>query len=99
MLSTLISTYLQNITWILLVHDLFLGANACKYTEAGLTAPRYWAPQLVWTHRPIGLTAPSKLDLQPHLGFAPLDLQPYPESATFSGHSSSQRNQNPICIM
>ena len=61
--------------------------------EAGLTAPRYWAPQLVWTHRPIGLTAPSKLDLQPHLGFAPLDLQPHPESATFSQHSSSQRNQ------
>ena len=60
---------------------------------AGLTAPRYWAPQLVWTHRPIGLTAPSKLDLQPRLGFAPLDLQPHPESATFSRHSSSQRNQ------
>ena len=39
------------------------------------------------------VTAPSKLDLQPHLGFAPLDLQPHPESATLPRHSSSQRNQ------
>ncbi len=32
MLLTLISTYMQNIIWILLVHNLFLAANVCKYT-------------------------------------------------------------------
>ena len=32
MLLTLISTNMQNIIWILLVHNLFLAANVCKYT-------------------------------------------------------------------
>ena len=32
MLLTLISTYMQNIIWILLVHNLFLAENVCKYT-------------------------------------------------------------------
>ena len=32
MLLTLISTYMQNIIWILLVHNRFLAANVCKYT-------------------------------------------------------------------
>ena len=32
MLLTLISTCMQNIIWILLVHNLFLAANLCKYT-------------------------------------------------------------------
>ena len=32
MLLTLISTYMQNIIWILLVNNLFLAANVCKYT-------------------------------------------------------------------
>ena len=32
MLLTLISTYMQNIIWILLVHNLFLAANVFKYT-------------------------------------------------------------------
>ena len=32
MFLTLISTYMQNIIWILLVHNLFLAANVCKYT-------------------------------------------------------------------
>ena len=32
MLLTLISTYMQNIICILLVHNLFLAANVCKYT-------------------------------------------------------------------
>ena len=32
MLLTLISTYMQNIIWILLVHNLFLAANVYKYT-------------------------------------------------------------------
>ena len=32
MLLTLISTYMQNIIWILFVHNLFLAANVCKYT-------------------------------------------------------------------
>ena len=32
MLLTLISTYMQNIILILLVHNLFLAANVCKYT-------------------------------------------------------------------
>ena len=32
MLLTLISTYMQHIIWILLVHNLFLAANVCKYT-------------------------------------------------------------------
>ena len=31
-LLTLISTYMHNIIWILLVHHLFLAANVCKYT-------------------------------------------------------------------
>ena len=29
---TLMSTCMQNIIWILLVHNLFLAANVCKYT-------------------------------------------------------------------
>ena len=32
MLSILILTYMQNFIWILLVHNLFLAANVCKYT-------------------------------------------------------------------
>ena len=32
MLLTLISTYMENIIWILLVHNLFLAANVRKYT-------------------------------------------------------------------
>ena len=32
MLLTLITTYMQNIIWILLVHNLFVVANVCKYT-------------------------------------------------------------------
>ena len=32
MLLTLISTYMQTIIWILIVHNLFLAANVCKYT-------------------------------------------------------------------
>ena len=32
MLLTLISTYIQNLIWILLVHNIFLAANVCKYT-------------------------------------------------------------------
>ena len=32
MLLTPISTYMQNIIWIILVHNLFLAANVCKYT-------------------------------------------------------------------
>ena len=82
---------LRNASWT-------TGCSSCAcLTHCGLGS---------WTHRPTvlsapvsedarpnGLTAPSKLDVQPHLGFAPLDLQPHPESATVSRHSSSQRNQ------
>ena len=32
MLLTLISTYMQNIIWIISVHNLFLAVNVCKYT-------------------------------------------------------------------
>ena len=32
MLLTPISTYMQNIICIILVHNLFLAANVCKYT-------------------------------------------------------------------
>ena len=50
-------------------------ASARASLTISLTKSLRVAGPLVWTHRPIGLTAPSKLDLQPHLGFAPLDKQ------------------------
>ena len=42
MLLTLISTYMQNNIWILLVHNLFLAANVCKYTvRYAVRLPKY----------------------------------------------------------
>ena len=43
MLLTLISTYMQNIIWILLVHNLFLAANVYKYTvRYAVRLPKSW---------------------------------------------------------
>ena len=42
MLLTLISTYMQNIIWIILVHNIFLVANVCKYTvRYAVRFPKY----------------------------------------------------------
>ena len=50
MLLTLISTYMQNIIWILLVHNLFLAANVCKYTvRYAVRLPKYEMPRTMKT--------------------------------------------------